>query len=319
MVHPSLTEVALFQRLVSHRRILLTGCGGGFDVYCAIPLFVALRSRGHEVFLANLTFADAHVAESEAWTPELTRIDHRSTPKADYFPEFYLSCWLADRGYPSAIFCLDRTGAIHVRHAYQLLIERLQLDAIVVVDGGVDSLMCGNEAGLGTPHEDALTLAALDGIPVERLLMCIGFAVDAFHGVCHAHFLENVAALSREHAFLGTLSLVAQQPEATAYLDAVAYVTQRCPSHPSIVNTSIAAAVQGHYGNHHTTERTTKHRLWINPLMTLCWTFVLQPVIDRLLYKTALCRTESAADVFRVVEEARRNFEGKRPWESIPV
>lgn len=314
-----LSEVALFRRLSSCRRILLSGCGGGFDVYCALPLWLALRSRGHQVFLANLTFADAHVPGSESWTPELTRIDHRSIPKSDYFPECHLSCWLADQGYPSEIFCLDRTGAIGLRQAYEVLIERLNLDAIVAVDGGVDSLMRGDEAGLGTPHEDALTLVALDSARVERLLVCIGFGVDSFHGVCHAHFLENVAALVRAKAFLGTISLLQEQPEACAYVQAVAYASQRCQGHASIVNTSIAAAVQGFYGDHHSTERTHADVLWINPLMALYWVFELQPVVDRLLYKDELRETASVSDVFRVIEQVRENLEGKRPRTTIPV
>jgi hypothetical protein len=309
-----LSEIALFQRLESKHRILLAGCGGGYDVYCALPLAIALWRRGHDVVLANLTFADAHVAGAESWTSELTRIDHRIQPASTYFPELHLSHWLAEHGFPSPVFCIDRTGAVGVRRAYELLIDRLQLEAIVVVDGGVDSLMRGDEAGLGTPHEDALTLAALDGLAVDRLLACIGFGVDAYHGVCHAHFLENVADLVRAGACLGTMSLVPQQPEAQAYVEAVRYATTQAPPYASIVNTSIAAAVQGFYGDHHSTERTHGSTLWINPLMAMFWIFDLQPVIDRLLYKAELRETQSLADVVRVIEHVRETLEGTRPW-----
>ncbi len=36
---------------------------------------------------------------------------------------------------------------------YEALAKELQMDAIVLVDGGTDSLMQGDEEGLGTPME----------------------------------------------------------------------------------------------------------------------------------------------------------------------
>jgi hypothetical protein len=53
---PSLLEPPLLARLKQHARILIAGAGGGFDVYAGLPLYVALRAVGREVFLANLTF-----------------------------------------------------------------------------------------------------------------------------------------------------------------------------------------------------------------------------------------------------------------------
>ena len=315
----SLAGVPLFAELEGRRRVLLAGCGGGFDVYCALPLFVALRARGVEAFLGSLTFADVHAPGSEAITPVLTRIDHAIATTAGYFPEHHLASWLAENGHPSDVYCFDRTGVTKLRAAYELLVERLAIDAIVVVDGGTDSLMRGDEAGLGTPHEDVLTLVSLDRARVPAYLACLGFGVDAFHGVCHAHFLENVAALSEDGAFLGTFSLLPQQPEARAYLDAVAHATRRQPDHPSIVNTSIAAAVAGRYGDHHSTERTRGSTLWINPLMAIYWSFALQPVVDRILYKETLRHTESFGELVRFVEGARKTHEGKRPRTAIPV
>ena len=43
----------------------------------------------------------------------------------------------------------------------QILIEQLQLDTIILVDGGTDSLMRGDEAKLGTPEEDMASIAAV--------------------------------------------------------------------------------------------------------------------------------------------------------------
>lgn len=46
-----------FSKISSAKRVLLAGAGGGFDIYCGLPLYFALREAGKEVFLANLSFS----------------------------------------------------------------------------------------------------------------------------------------------------------------------------------------------------------------------------------------------------------------------
>lgn len=41
------------------KRVLISGCGGGYDFFAGIPIYLALRKAGVEVFLANLTFTRA--------------------------------------------------------------------------------------------------------------------------------------------------------------------------------------------------------------------------------------------------------------------
>jgi hypothetical protein len=40
---------------------------------------------------------------------------------------------------------------------------------------------------------------------------------------------------------------------------------------PSIVQSSVASACTGHFGDHHATDRTHGSKLFINPLMGLYW------------------------------------------------
>src|SRR5260370_40342099 len=49
-----------FAALDGARRVLVAGAGGGFDVFCGLPLYFALRDAGRQVFLANLSFAPLH-------------------------------------------------------------------------------------------------------------------------------------------------------------------------------------------------------------------------------------------------------------------
>lgn len=49
-----LDSVPLFDRLAGCERVLLAGAGGGFDVFCGLPLYFALRRRGVAVELGDV-------------------------------------------------------------------------------------------------------------------------------------------------------------------------------------------------------------------------------------------------------------------------
>src|SRR5262249_870501 len=154
-----------------------------------------------------------------------------------YFPERALARWLAEKRLPSTVYAFEKVGARPLRAAYLALCEETKPDAIILVDGGTDILMFGDEAGLGTPEEDMTSLSAVSALDIPlRLVACIGFGVDSYHGVCHAHFLENVATLERDGAYLGSFSVSRASSEGSAFLDAVDYARHCTPHRQSIVN-----------------------------------------------------------------------------------
>jgi hypothetical protein len=307
----SLDRIPLFERLANAKSILVAGAGGGFDVYAGLPLALALRTNGRAVHLANLTFSYLGGADVDWLAPGLAAVTPTTESRDEYFPERSLARWLDARGLPSTVYALEKSGVEPVRAAYRALVERLTVDAIVLVDGGTDILMRGDEAGLGTPAEDMVSLAAVAKIDVPlRLVASIGFGIDAHHGVCHAHFLENVAALEREGAYLGAFSLPRSTPEGAAFLDAVREANANTPSRPSIVNGSIAAAVRGEFGDAQFTKRTQSSELFINPLMGLYFAFELSAVAKRSLYLHLLEGTDDIFMVNSIIEGFR---EGIRP------
>jgi len=314
----SLTKIQLFEELSDSSNVLLAGAGGGFDIYSGVPLYFALRAMGKNVHLANLSFASLR-DDDNLVAPSCFRVTRDTAGSDTYFPERVLSRWLYQELKEEVpIYAMPQTGVMPLRKAYQSLAEILSLDAIVLVDGGTDSLMRGDEFGLGTPGEDIASIAAVHSIDVPtKLLSCIGFGIDHFHGVCHAQFLEAVAALAQQDAFLGTFSLKPQDIEAEKYLSLVEFASENTPARPSIVNTSIASSVAGHYGDYHATDRTIGSKLWINPLMGIYWTFELNAVYERNLYVESLQKTESFFDVNEVIRRFRESISAK-PFEQIP-
>jgi hypothetical protein len=311
-------ELRLPARLEQSRRILVAGAGGGFDVYAGLPIYERLRGLGKDVFLANLSFTYLGGTDARRLTRALYAVDADTTGGDGYFPERTLARFLSRRGAPASVYTFDKLGVAPVREAYEYLVRSLDLDAIVLVDGGTDILLRGDEVDLGTPEEDMTSLAAVAGVDVPtRLVTCVGFGIDTFHGVCHANWLENVAALAADGAFLGSAALLERMPEVRLYLDAVADADAATPGRPSIVNGSIASAIEGRFGDYHRGRRTRGSKLFISPLMTLLWAFDLPAVARHNLYLDFLTGTQSVSEVQLAIKRFHASAQ-IRPREAIP-
>ncbi len=308
----------LADRLEAAQSILIAGAGGGFDIFAGLPLFFALLREGKCVHLANLSFTYLGATTAASVAPSVWRVDHQSSGEPRYFPEMYLATWLQQHGFPDAIYCFEKVGVQPLRAAYRWLVKELALDTVILIDGGTDILMRGDEAGLGTPAEDMTSLAAVRGLDLSaKIVSCLGFGIDAFHGVCHAHVLENIAALDAQGGYLGAHSLHLSMPEVARFREAVEYTHAQMPERQSIVNGSILSALEGRFGDAHRTERTRNSQLFINPLMTLYWHFDLETLASHNLYLPMLEPTHDIFQVHALIEAFHRSTT-TRPYRSIP-
>lgn len=318
MTYPSrasLRTPGLFSALQGAEQVLIAGAGGGFDVYAGLPLAVALTQVGVGVHLANLSFADLLALDPKVWLgPDIAAVTAETAGLDDYFPERVLARWLAAHGFPSTVYALTKTGVQPLRAAYRRLVEHLNIDAIVLVDGGTDILMCGDEAGLGTPEEDSTSLAAVSQLDVPvKLVVCLGFGIDAYHGVNHVQVLENIAALDRDGAWLGALSIPGASREAELYRDAVLDAQAATPQRPSIVNGQIAAALVGSCGDVQFTRRTRDSTLFVNPLMTVYFTFDLVGLAKKSRYLDRIEPTVRTRQVSSIIEQYRDEITPRIP------
>ncbi|MEV6632884.1 DUF1152 domain-containing protein [Actinoplanes sp. NPDC051470] len=212
------------------------------------------------------------------------------------------------------MYAFPRTGVQPLRAAYRHLVDELDIDAIVLVDGGTDILMRGDEDGLGTPVEDMTSLAAVAGVDVPvRLVTCLGFGIDAFHGVVHTQVLENLAALDRDGAYLGALSIPGASREAELYRSAVADAQAATPIRPSIVQGQIEAATRGAFGDVRFTRRTQGSVLFVNPLMAIYFTVDLAALAARNLYLDRIEETVGMNQVALRIEKFREEISPRVP------
>jgi hypothetical protein len=314
-MRPSLATPPLFAALEPARRVLLAGSGGGFDVYAGLPLALALWDRGVEVHLANLSFAPLELVPPERWLePNVATVTRDVARHVSYFPELALAHWLAEQGLPSTVYALRRTGVQPLRAAYRNLVSSLDVDAIVLVDGGTDILLRGDESRLGTPVEDIGSLAAVAGLDVPiKLVTCLGFGIDAYHGVNHVQVLENLAALDRDGGYLGALSIPSGSREAALYRNAVAAAQAATPQRPSIVNGQIAAALSGESGDTGFTRRISGPTLFVNPLMAIYFTVDLMALAARCLYLDRLEETLTVRQIEAQIEQFHSGVDRRIP------
>lgn len=319
MCAATLFDTPGLHRLNDCDRILIAGAGGGFDLLSGLPLAFALAERGKTVFLANLTFTPVTRTTASQVGPGVFEVRADTTGSPAYFPEKHLAVWLRDHGYSDQVFLIRKGGTADLRAAYAWLATELNLDGLVLVDGGTDLLMTGDEAGLGTPVEDITSLLAAHALDLPvKLAVCVGFGIDTHHGICHAHFLENVAALSKAGAYHGVFALLPGIPATDAWLNAVTWVQSHTPGKESIVCASLTDATQGEFGNHHSLPRTTGSDLFINPLMSMAWTFDLDAVATRVLYRDQIEYTTTAFEVATAIEAFRTTIPLRRR-RTIPV
>src|SRR5688572_24643441 len=181
----------LLDRLGNPRRVLLAGCGGGYDVLGAIPLLQEWQEAGVECHLASLSFAYLNGLDGAAQDrehPNLYAVDGAAATERAYCPE----AWLAKHvGQP--IWSFDKTGVRPLARAYRALVERLQIDAIVLIDGGIDAVLRGDETSLGTPSEDLASLAAATSLAIPIALACVGMSAELRDGIAHAQVFERIA------------------------------------------------------------------------------------------------------------------------------
>ena len=317
----SLFEPPLLTRLKAADRILVAGAGGGFDVYAGLPIALALRAAGKEVHLANLSFSHLYGLDTDVWLEQDVAAIRPGTASAEqYFPERTLARWLHLHGMPDTVWAFASVGVQPLRAAYRALAAKLGIDAILLVDGGTDILMRGDESGLGTPEEDMASLGAVAGMPEipERLVACLGFGIDAYHGVNHSLVLENLAALERAGGYLGAFSIPRDSREGALYLDAVEHARVAFPEHPSIVQGSVAAALTGRFGDVRFTERTKHSALFVNPLMTLYFGATVEALAAEHLYLDRIEHTVLTRQISTAVEEFRDGLSRPRPPRQFP-
>ncbi len=305
MVLQAIVSAPLIQSLPRASRVLLAGAGGGYDVIGAIPLLLELEAVGHEVHLGSLSFTNLRQLQGAIEeAPGLFQVFPEAASEEIYCPEAWLASWLKKRsGRKTLVWAWEKTGVQPLSAHFGHLCRRLALDVIILVDGGIDVILRGDETSLGTPAEDLCSLAAVQRCGVkQRMIACIGLGAELRDGIKHAQVLERISELASAGGYLGASALVDQTKVGAAYREAVEYIFEhQSRQHRSHVHRVILAAMAGEFG-------AVAAHVWLSPLLNMFWFFDLGIVANTHLFLEHLSETQSIGELVLYIRGFRKGL-----------
>jgi hypothetical protein len=332
---PLLPEFLKLLASPSIHTVMLAGCGGGFDFVHSLALYPELKRLNKRVVIGSYSFGDPHEITGEA--PVVfdvggiiaKRVTAESVPNSYYGPEVHV-CSFLDEQYPEdvphfvyAYYARSFTVPL-LQRFYRQLIEEHSVDAIVIVDGGSDSLMVGDEEGLGDPIEDCVsvtTLASLRDIQAG-ILISIGFGCDRFNHVSDCASLRAIAELTASGGFLGAVAMSPQNAGFRFYRDCLDHIYER-QGFRSVIAGAIVSAGEGHFGSDSVPLRLQRRvdagGLFHWPLMSVLWAFDAAKVAERSLMSKWIAERASVRECYDAVFEGRENLDTPvREVEDLP-
>ena len=319
----------------SVKSIMLCGCGGGFDFVHSLLLYPELKRLGKSVVIGSYSFGDPNEITGDTETifdsggAVAKRVTGASEPDPYYGPEVHVCSYL-DAKYPASAphsiyaYYARAFSVPLLRGLYEQLTHAHKIDAIVIVDGGSDSLMAGDEEGLGDPIEDAVsvTSVALLDPRIVKILVSIGLGTDRYNHVSDAASLRAIAELTRMGGFLGAVSLEPSNPGYRFYRDCLEHIYQ-WQGFRSVLSGTIASAVEGWFGRDVVPPlvqgRVRKGELFLWPLMAVLWAFDVDCVARRSFIAKWIVDCESARECTgALLAERDKLGEGLRPVENFP-
>jgi hypothetical protein len=318
-------NLPILHLLENSENILIAGAGGGFDIFAGLPIYFTLKEMGKNVHLANYSFTPVDLVSRVCKTETLVEnelegatADFIDDFNLHYYPEGYLSRWFKEVADEDVtIWMFSRNGGKRLRELYQVLHSEFQFDAIIMIDGGVDSLMRGNEYGTGTLVEDTVSMSAIRDLDIPvKILACLGFGSEL--EVCHHNALFNMARLTKDGAFYGSCALVKGMPVYQQYEEACLYVWEQPTHSKSHINMRVVSATQGEFGNYHMYTDYRPRPVFVSPLMSLYWFYDAQKVVDSSLIADDIAQSDSMEQAFRMTTRSINSMKNQLPKKNIP-
>lgn len=317
--------IPVVMRLKQAKNVLILGMGGGFDIFSGLPIYFTLEKMGIKSHLASFTHTPwesvSNFVNTIPMSPTCVGVGGNLKQASTNFPEAYLSSWFRDYKQQEVnVWLFKRNQSVkEYSNALNILVKHLGVDAILLIDGGVDSIMFGDEEGSGTMMEDTLSLAAVKNTDVPiKLLTCIGFGTEIEENLSHYLALENMATMTKQGAFYGTCSLVDYMSSFSDYKLACEHVWNQPGHRKSHVQTRIIPAAKGEFGDYHMYPDEKSADVFISPLMNIYWFFNA----DAAIYNNIIIPVIEEKDTFyEAIQEAvpMIKYLNKRERKIIPL
>ena len=229
--------------LLEGKRVLLYGCGGGYDIYASFFLYQELI-RKNTVYLANYSFTDDLYTYADKTIIKVTPDLVRTKKNREYFPEHILSQFLQ-----VPVYTVRLLGPNQVIPALTELCQKLTIDTLIAIDAGHDALLFGDEGeDRGSPLEDMISMVSIASIdlPIQKLLACVSAPTES---IPWHLFGKHLSMMKAAGGFLGRCRYEGDIQSFKELLD-------RTPSETrSIPNECLLAAMEGRLGRNYQNPR----------------------------------------------------------------
>jgi hypothetical protein len=263
--------------------------------------------KGRQVHLASLSHADLANLKGAAAVPgcaNLYKVGAGAATQDVFCPEAWLSRWVEEKlGRKIPVWCMNPDGVLPLRRSWNQLMGHCEADSVILLDGGLDSVLRGDEVSIGAPEEDVSILAAISGIDsVRKIVAGLGLGAGLGFGVHHADILQRIAELTRERGFLGGTVLNGNNTAGTLYREAVQFAVDHQPGLPrSPIHDAILRALEGEFGAEYT-------KGWVSPLLPIYWFFDLMTVARTNLLLPCVENTRTFEEVGACIQRARNGM-----------
>lgn len=246
---------------------LYIGCGGGYDIYGAIPLHL---TNEHNSYFVSLSFTNvgniknsSYVNKINDYFYSINTAQHIEEFDNIYFPEYHFSREMKVKVY---FIIVDLVNINKIRNCYKYLIEKYSINTAYLIDGGCDAFLKGDETELATPVEDMMSIKALYQFNNINKFVCgIGLSVDC-NTVLRNELDDRLTYLRKNGILISEFQITDKRFE--KYIDVV-YKSQ---PEKTIVHSLICAKLEGHSGKYtppNLKKRIGQNNVELDDLITL--------------------------------------------------
>lgn len=317
--------ISAVMNLQKSSNILIMGMGGGFDVYGGLPIYFTLEKMGMKPHLASFTHVKWDIISQHVDAIPMAQgcvgVTGNIRQASGFFPEMYLSSWFREvKGQEVPVWTIKRDQSVaEYTRTLDTLVKHLGIDAIILVDGGVDSIMVGDEEGSGSMLEDSLSLAAVKNMQVPiKILACVGFGTETEEGLSHYLALENMAKIVKQGGFYGSCSVVDYMNCFKDYKAACEHAWNQPDHRKSHIQTKVISSAEGEFGDYHMFPMEKKMDIFVSPLSSIYWFFNAEAAIYNNQVIPVIEEKDTFFDAVQVGVPMIKNYI-MRPNRTIPL
>lgn len=302
--------------------VVLSGCGGGYDVIGSAPLLHHLDKIASDVILANLTFTNPSLlrkfGEELPGCRFVRRIDPGSFANGQdrnpYFPEALFA-----NAVKRPVYAISRDASIaDVTTAYRKIMAAHKCKrarAIFLAKGGSDLLFADDETGNSVPAEDMVHLRSAMAVPAEhRAVLALGLDINCGSGIEPSEVDDRLEQLRDSAAVHFEEQLSLDRDDARYYRD----VVEKCDPAKTVIQSLVCSAIEGKrhcFTPEHLVQRIQRNTAPLTDRSATLFGFDMESVAAGVKYLDRLPETSDVRGVRLSVNAFKdESFKRRQDW-----